>query len=228
MPLSQKPANYFRVAWQSALAAGLSLGLPAGLLFWLILFREVSHFSVIERFVTLLQVNGLRSIFILASCSLLWSFLLGRISGYRPWWKIGLATIGGILVGWFSSISNLDSGFDDRLPVHMLYALFMSGVISSVTICVGLAYGWVLRSVNAALRLALGTSIVSVLTALLAILLMDQLGIRVGEGDFAMSKVTVVCLLTSAITGGMVLGVEFSRFVQSERHLLFSKNITSD
>ena len=55
----QKPPNYFRIAWQSALAAALCLGLPAGLLLWLILFREIGHSVVIEQSVTLLQANGL-------------------------------------------------------------------------------------------------------------------------------------------------------------------------
>ena len=91
----------------------------------------------------------------------------------------------------------------------------MLGLIGSVTLFVGLAYGFILRSVRAALMLGFTTSFVSVLTLLLTILLFDQFGIRVGGTvPFAMSKVTVSGLLTSAMTGGMVLGVEFTRFVR--------------
>jgi len=209
---AQKSPNYFRIAWQSALAAGLCLGLPAGLLLWLILFRQINHSAVIEQSVTLLQANGLNKIIVLVVCSLMWSFLLGRISGYRPWWKIGFATVLGIFAGWFSPLSNLDGWFGDKVPVHTLYAIAMSGIVLSVTVCVGLAYGLILRSGKAALILALTTGLVSVLTVLLTIILFDQFGVRVGGTvPLAMSKVTVASLLTSAIMGGMVLGVEFTK-----------------
>jgi hypothetical protein len=214
----QKPLKYFRVAWQSALAAGLCLGLPAGLLLWLILFQEINHSTVTEQSVTLLQANGVNKIIVLAVCSLMWSFLLGRISGYRPWWKIGFATVLGIFAGWFSPLSNLDGWFGDEVPVYTLYAISMCGLVWIVTVCVGLAYGLILRNRRAALRMAFTTSFISVLTVVLTIILFEQFGIRVGTGNFAMSKVTVTSLLTSVITGGMVLGVGFSRFVGEEKY----------
>ena len=211
--------RYFRIAWQSALAAAFCLGLPAGLLLWLILFQQINHSAVIDQSVTFLQANGLNKIIVLAVCSLLWSFLLGRISGYRPWWKIGLATVLGIIIGWFSPLSNLDGWFGDELPVHTLYAIAMCGIVSSATLCVGLAYGFVLRSGKAALVLAFTTSLVSVLTLLVTIVFFDQFGIRVGGTvPLAMSKVTSVSLMLSAIMGGMALGIGFSRFVEDERH----------
>ena len=216
-PDVQKSPNYFRIAWQSALAAGLCLGLPAGLLLWLILFREINHSAVIEQSVTLLQANGLNKVFVLAVCSLMWSFLLGRISGYRPWWKVGFSTVLGIIAGWFSPLSNLDAWFSDDTPIHQIHAVAISGIVWSVTVCVGLAYGYVLRNGKAAMVLAFSTSLVSVLTVMLTIIFFDQFGIRVGTGNFAMSKVTAVSLITSAITGGMVLGVGFSRYVREVR-----------
>ena len=216
----QNPPNYFRIALQSALAAALCLGLPAGLLLWLILFQQINHSAVINQSVTLLQANGLNKIIMLAVCSLLWSFLLGRISGYRPWWKIGLATVLGIIIGWFSPLSNMDAWFNEGTPIHLVYAVAMCGIVSSATLCVGLAYGFVLRSGKAALILAFTTSLVSVLTLLLTIVLFDQFGIRVGGTvPLAMSKVTSVSLMTSAITGGMVLGVGFSRFVEDKKSI---------
>jgi hypothetical protein len=213
-----KPLNNVRIAWQSALAAALCLGLPAGLLLWLILFQQIIHFPVIDRTVTLLQANGLISIFVLAVCSLMWSFLLARISSYRHWWKIALATVLGIIVGWFSPLSNLDGVFADQFPIHTLYAVAMCGIVGVVTACVGLGYGLILRNLKAALTLAFTTSLVSVLTLFLTIVIFDQFGVRVGGTvPLAMSKVTVTSLLTSAIAGGMVLGVEFSRFVHQKR-----------
>jgi hypothetical protein len=119
----------------------------------------------------------------------------------------------GIIVGWFSPLSNLDGVFADQFPIHTLYAVAMCGIVAGATICVGLAYGLILRSGKAALTLAFTTSLISVLTLLLTILLFDQFGIRVGGTvHLAMSKVTVTSLLTSAITGGMVLGVGFTKY----------------
>jgi hypothetical protein len=182
---------------------------------WLILFQQVYPSTIIQQLLTLLQRNGLNSIFILALCSLLWSYLLARISGYRPWWKIGFATVAGIFAGWFSPLSNLDAWLSEGTPIHVVYAVAMCGLVGTVTFCVGLAYGFVLRSLKAALRIAFTTSLVSVVAMLLTITLFEQMGLRVGTGNFAMSKVTVASLLASAVLGGMVLGVEFSRFVRA-------------
>jgi hypothetical protein len=215
---TQKPLDTLRIVWQSALAAALCLGLPAGLLLWLVLFQQFVHSTPIDQTVTILQTYGLISIFVLAGSSLLWSYWLGRISGYRPWWKIGLGTVLGIILGWFSPLSNLDGVFADRFPIPTLYAIAMCGLVWVVTACVGLAYGVVLRSIKAALMLAITTSFISTLTLLLTIIVFDQLGIRVGGTvPLAMSKVTVTGLLAAAITGGIVLGVGFSRFVEGKR-----------
>jgi len=209
----RRPLNYFRVAWQSALAAALCLGLPAGLLLWLILLQQFTHSTIVDRSVTFLQAHGLVSIFVLAACSLMWGYLLARISSYRPWWKIGFATALGIITGWFSPLSNLDGVFADRLPIPTLYAVAMCGIVGGATLCVGLAYGFLLRNLKAALAMAFTTSLVSILTFALTIALFDQIGIRVGGTvHLAMSKVTVTGLLTSALMGGMTLGIGFTKY----------------
>ena len=92
----------------------------------------------------------------------------------------------------------------------------MVGLIGSVTLFVGLAYGLILRSVKAALTLGLTTSFVSVLILLLTIFVYDRLGIRVGTGNLAMPRVTAVNLITSAIAGGVMLGVGFSHYVKTK------------
>ena len=213
-----KHPSYLRVALQSALAAGLCLGLPAGLLFWLILLREVNPSASVEPYVDVLQANALNKIIGLLAGSLMWSFALGRISNYRAWGRIGFATALGIIAGWFSPLSNLDGWFGDALSMHNLYAVSMAGLVFNVTVCVGLAYGLILRSGKAALTMALTTGIISVLALLLTIVLFDLFGIRVGgTAPLAMSKVTAVSLMISAIMGGMVLGVGFSWFVEDVR-----------
>jgi len=209
--------NYFSVALQSAFAAALFLGFPAGLLLWLVLAREASQLTLLDPFVNILQANGINKIVVLLICSLGWSYLLGRISGYRAWWRIGLATLLGILAAWYSPLSNLDGWFSDDLPIRTLYALTMCGVVFSVTLFVGFAYGIILRNIKAALVMGLSTSIASVLAFLFSIFIFAQFGIYVGSDvPLAMSKVTTVSLMFSAIVGGAVLGTMFAWFVEKE------------
>src|SRR5690349_1045510 len=159
-----KPLNYFRIAWQSALAAGLCLGLPGGLLLWLILFQQIRRFAVIQPILHFLQAHGLYSIYILVLSSILWSYLLGRISRYHRWWWIAVASALGIFAAWFSPLSNIDGilyNYNPTLPIHLNYAASMVGLIGSVTLFVGLAYGLILRSLKAALTIGLTTSFIS-------------------------------------------------------------------
>ena len=209
----QTSPNYFRIALQSAFAASLCLGLPAGLLFWLIVFRETSHSAPISQIVILLQDNGWIEISILFIGVLIWGLLLGKLSGYRSWWWIVMASVFGISAGRWSPLANLD-GWLSGLPVHVVFAAFLSGYIFSVTFCTGLAYGLILRNGKAAVVLALSASLVSVLTTVVTIVILDQLGIRVGTGNAAMPKVTAVCTMVAAISVGTLLGVGFSWFAE--------------
>ncbi len=208
--------SYFRVAWKSGLAAAMCLGLPAGLSLWLLLLQQINHSVLVASLVIIFQDLGLYRIYILVLSSMLWSYLLGRISRYRRWWLLAAASALGILAAWFSPLSNIDGilyNYRPDLPIHLNYAAAMAGIIGSTTLFVGLSYGLVLRNLRAALSMGFLTSLISVLTLLLTIFLFDQFGIRVGTGNFAMSKVTVAGLLTSSVTGGMVLGLIFSHFV---------------
>jgi hypothetical protein len=213
---AQDRLAYVRIAAKSALAAALCLGLPAGLLLWLILVQQFVHADAVQQAIAFLQAHGLYSIYILVVNSILWSYLLGRISGYRPWWWIMIATAAGILAAWCSPLANVDGILYDRwpdMPIHLNYAASMAGLVGGVTLFVGLAYGLVLRSLKAALTMGLTTSLVSVVAILTTIFLFDQFGIRVGGAvPLAMSKVTVTGLLTSAITGGAILGVGFTKY----------------
>ena len=214
------PPNYFRIALQSALAAVLCLGLPAGLSLWLILFQQIKYSTVVQPFINSLHAHGLYSIYIVAFSSILWSYLLGRISGYQPWWRIAVASALGIFVAWFSPLSNVDGilyNYRPDLPIYLNYAASMVGLIGSVTLFVGLGYGLILRSLKAALSLGLTTSFVSVLILLFTIFVFDRMGVRVGTGNLAMPRVTAADLITSAMTGGTVLGVGFSWFVWKKK-----------
>jgi hypothetical protein len=222
-----KPFNYVRVAWQSALAAALCLGLPAGLLLWLILLQQINHSNVVKALVDFLHANGLYSIFIVVVSSVVWSYLLGRISGYRLWWRIAVGSALGILAAWFSPLANVDGilyKYQPTLPIHLNYAASMVGLIGSVTLFVGLAYGLILQSIKAALAIGLTTSLISVLVLLLTIFVFDRMGIRVGTGNLAMVRVTTVDLITSALAGGMVMGIGFTRFVEEQRVQSYTLN----
>ena len=110
----------------------------------------------------------------------------------------------------------------------MLFTAFLSGIIFSVAGCISLAYGLVLRSAKAALTMIFTTSLVCIATVLLTIVLLDQFGIQVGTGNSAMPKVTAVSLITSAITGGMTLGVTFSHFVAKAKHKIALYRMETD
>jgi len=63
------------------------------------------------------------------------------------------------------------------------------------------------------MAMALTTSVASMFALVLTILVFNQFGIRVGgRVSLAMSKVTVTSLLFSAIMGGMILGVGFTKY----------------
>ena len=230
-PEEQKSLPLRRIALQSAWAAGLCLGLPAGLSLWLILFQQMYHLPAVDSSVAFLQNHGLYRIYLVALTSILWSYLLSRISGYRAWWRLAAASVLAILAAWFSPLANVDGilyHYRPDLPVHVNYAASMTGLIGAVTLFVGLAYGLVLRSIKAALTMGLATSLVSILTLLVTITLFERFGIRVGTGNFAMSKVTVAGLLTSAISGGTVLGLTFSHFAAKSRHELPDYKVSMD
>jgi len=94
----------------------------------------------------------------------------------------------------------------------------MVGLIGSVTLFVGLGYGLILRSLKAAFTIGFTTSLVSVLALVLTIFALDRLGFRVGTGHLAMVRVTAVDLITSALAGGLVLGIGFSWFARAEKN----------
>src|SRR6476620_2951151 len=49
------PFNYRRVAWQSALASGLCLGLPIVLMFWMVILASVAPSPSMNNILSLLQ-----------------------------------------------------------------------------------------------------------------------------------------------------------------------------
>ena len=211
--------EYYRIAWQSALAASLCLGLPAGLLFWLILLQRIVPSYPVERLVTFLQNNGILEIIGMLVGAFGWGILLSRISDYRKWWRLVVASMLGVFLGqrlfwiiyyWF----NYDFS---NMPMQVGFLIHISGLVLSITFCTGLAHGLILPNWKAALALASSTSLVSVVATLLIFIILDGLGIRVGTGNAAMPKVTAICTMVAGVVGGATLGIMFNRFVEEAR-----------
>jgi hypothetical protein len=81
----------------------------------------------------------------------------------------------------------------------------------------GLGISLILRSWKASLLLTLGSGLASVIAVILADMILDRLGIRVGRGNLAMPKLTAVATMAAAIAGGTVLGVLFTRYHDQRR-----------
>ena len=214
LPATQITLNYFRIAWQSALVASICLGLPAGLLFWLVILQHLQPSPSLQRFITTLENHETLGMIGVWIGALGWGILLGKISGYRAWWQLVAASLLGISIGrplFWMVYAWLNIDFSG-LPIWVVFTIHLSGLLLSVTFCTGLTHGLLLRNWRTALTLASTTALVSVLVAVATVILLDQLGLRVGTGNVAMPKVTAVSLMMAGITGGMVLVVGFSHF----------------
>lgn len=216
VPLEQ---SHLKIAVQSALATALCLGLSTGLFFWLITVQRLAPSAQIDRLVNffsrylvppdLLEMVGAFS----------WGLLLSRISGYRKWWWLSGATILGVRVGTFTLYHGLLSEwFLERIPtsvsMHVRFGIILTVGVLCVTVSTGLLLGCVLANWRASLMLAASTGLVSVLAALIPLVVLGEVGLRVGSGNAAMPKVTAAATMAAALAGGAILGVMFSHYVR--------------
>ena len=117
--------SYLLAALQSALAAGFCLGLPAGLLFWLLIYYQLAPSAPVYTVLRLVQ-DGFPQTAEIASIVgvVVWGILLGKISGYRQWWWLAAATMVGIYMderllhdGWLDQVIQ---GHAQSLPASRL------------------------------------------------------------------------------------------------------------
>ena len=238
------PWSYWRLAWQSAVAAGLCLGLPIALMFWMVILANVAPSpsmnnvlsllqntwypfadehqpsSPVHDFLMLLQIYVIPPNIALSLGILAWAWLFSRISGYRQWWWILAAGLAGVFIGQ-APIDRLDGWIQQSpplygWPVHVRFAVFLSLSVLCVAMATGLALGLVLRNGKASLILAAASGLVSVIAILVADIILDMLGIRVGHGNLAMPKLTAVGTMAAAIAGGTVLGILFTYYYRRE------------
>jgi hypothetical protein len=239
------PSRYLRVAWQSALAAGLCLGLPMALMFWVLILSRLAPSKSIDSFLSLLQNTWypfanehqasspvhdflmLLQIYVippsiaLSLGILAWAWLFSRISGYRQWGWILAAGLAGVFIGQ-APIDRLDGWIQQSpplygWPVHVRFAVFLSLSVLCVATATGLALGLVLRDGKASLILAAASGLASVIAVIAADLTLEIVGLRVGHGNLAMPKLTAVGTLAAAIAGGTVLGVLFTHYYRKGR-----------
>ncbi len=208
----------FKIAVQSALAAGLCLGLPAGVFFWLIIVQSWMSSHLINTLVKFFQDYVVPPVILEMLGAFGWGLLLSKISGYRQWWWLSIATMAGVWVGDLVLYNGwLDQWVQGHAPsdlsLHVRFGLILGITVLCVTMSTGLFLGFVLRNWKASLMLAASTGLVSLLAALVTLIILDRLGIRVGSGNAAMPKATAVSTMAAALTGGGILGVGFSRYV---------------
>jgi hypothetical protein len=91
-------------------------------------------------------------------------------------------------------------------------------------VSIGLLLGFVLVNWKASLILAGSTGLVSVIAALITLFILGELGIRVGNGNAAMPKVTAAATMAAALAGGAILGV----MSKSECNLFVLSSIPSE
>jgi len=239
------PFRYWRVAWQSALVAGLCLGLPIVLMFWMVILANIAPspsmnnvLSLLQNtwypfanehqpstpvhdFLMTLQIYVTPASIVLSLGILGWTLLFSRISDYRPWWHILAASLAGIFIGK-APIEWLDGWIQQTpppygWPVHVRFAVFLSLSVLCVAMVTGLALGLVLRNWKASLILAVASGAASVIAVITADLILEMVGLRVGHGNLAMPKLTAVGTMAAAIAGGTVLGVLFTYYHHKER-----------
>jgi hypothetical protein len=216
MPLEQ---SNLKIAVQSALATALCLGLSTGLFFWLITIQRLAPSARIDRLVDffsrylvppdLLEIVG----------AFVWGLLLSKISGYHKWWWLSGAAVLGGRVGIFALYSVvlterfLGSVAAD-VSMHVRFGIILAAAVLCVTVSTGLLLGLVLVNWKASLMMAAGTGFVSALAAIITVVILGEMGIRVGSGNAAMPKVTAAGTMAAALAGGAVLGVMFSHYVR--------------
>ena len=90
------------IAVSSALSAALCLGLPAGLLFWLIQVQRWAPSTPIDGLVNFFQDNAVPAVLFEMLGAFGWGLFLSKTSGHRQWWWLSAATMAGVRVGDFA------------------------------------------------------------------------------------------------------------------------------
>jgi hypothetical protein len=205
-----------KIAVQSAFAAGSCLGLPAGLFFWVMIIQRWAPSAPIDGLLNFLREYAVPPVILEMLGAFGWGYCLSKISGYRQWWWLSAATMTGVRVGDFALYHGwLDQWIPTDLSLHARFELILGVTVLCITMSTGLLLGLVLMNWKASLTLGGSTGLTSVVAAMVALMILDGLGVRVGSGNAAMPKATAVATMAAALAGGAILGVIFSRYVRT-------------
>jgi len=208
-----------KIAVQSALAAALCLGLPAGVFFWLIILQIWAPSTPVDSLLNFFKDNLAPPVILEMLGALGWGLCLSKISGYRRWWWLSAATTAGVWVGDFALyhgwLEQWLQSYAPNLALHIAFGVILGANVLGVTVSTGMLLGLVVMNWRAGLVMAAGTGLTSVLAALTTWIILDSLGIRVGSGNAAMPKATAAATMAAALAGGAMLGVVFSRYVRA-------------
>ena len=135
-----------KIAVQSALAAGLCLGLPAGLFFWVIIVQRWTLSAPIDGLLHFLQDYTVPPVILEMLGAFVWGLCLSKISGYRRWWWLSTTTMVGVRVGDFALYHGwLDQWVQGHAPpdlsLHVRFGLILGITVLCVTVSASLLLG---------------------------------------------------------------------------------------
>jgi hypothetical protein len=206
-----------RLALRSAVAATVCLGGAAGLPFWWAVLVRALPTAMGATLSRLLPAQTLETWWppILVVGGIGWGWWLGRISGYRPRWRLMAAGAFGLGPGasWLGmSVVHQRVGRTwPALPVHVKAAVLIVLIVGVTAAVTGIALGLAVGSLRAAATLGL-VGALGALPAAMVVWGLDLIGLRIGTGDAVMAKVTAPATLAAALCGGTAIGLLLTRF----------------
>jgi hypothetical protein len=219
------PGNYSRqsVAWRSGLSGTLYLGLGVPLL----LVGAVALSGLVPRGHALAAAApALLLIMVMVGCGLagaLWGRSLARLAGLhdarRIAWASGLA-FGPLTMAAMLVLTRVEFVFVEQrlmrgVPIHIIFAIAFTASAFFVTTGVALAAGWTARGRGFGLQSALCAGLAAALAFLLADMVQDLLGRRVGgpgaERTATMLTVAFISNIIAAFAGSAVMGWRLRR-----------------
>ena len=207
-----------RLILLSALLTGLCLGGTLSFPFWYGLILFYSPASIRESLSGYLSPDTTPELWLPGAVlgGVVWGIALGRLSGIRPLWQLGVAGGIGVLLAEFIALSspliNLDRALWPRAPMHISWAVDLIlglGFGGGVT---ALAIGLAVRPGLAALWLAFGVILAAAIPALIVDVSLDALGIRWGGGNANMAKVVGLAFPAATLSAGALIGWYIARF----------------
>jgi hypothetical protein len=212
------PARAARLTILSALLTGLCLGGPLSFPFWYGLGLYYAPASVRMQLVGYLSPDSLRDFWQpgVVVGGVIWGLGLGRLSGVRPLWRLGVAGGLGVFLGEVvvtsATFLRLQQALWPDVPQHIRFAMeFVLGVglAAGITgLLLGLAVWWG----RSAVWLALGMILAAAIPALVVDMGLDAIGIRWGAGNANMAKVVGLAFPAATINAGAFIGWCLAQF----------------